>query len=65
MTSTKWEVNITRKYRVASSTMVPKMPVTFDPSAFDFFARKMIKKNARESDDVCASSTRSAQWSEC
>jgi len=63
ITSTKWEVNMTRKYRVASSTMVPKMPGTLGPTVFDFFAKKMINKNARES-DLCALSARSAQWSE-
>jgi hypothetical protein len=49
ITSTKWEVNMTRKYRVASSTMVPRMPETFDPPMFDFFAKKTISKKARVS----------------
>lgn len=40
---------MTRKYRVASSTIVPRMPVTFDPPVLDF-AKKIINKKARESD---------------
>jgi len=40
---------MTKKYRVASSTMIPKMPGTLDPPVVDVFANKMINKNARES----------------
>jgi hypothetical protein len=49
ITKTKWEPNITKKYRVASSAMVLKMlgPLTFD--AFDFAAKKVINANARRS----------------
>ena len=49
ISSTKWELNITRKYHVASCAMVPKMvgPLRFD--AFDFAAEKVINENARKS----------------
>lgn len=49
ISSTKCEVKMTRKYSVASSMMVFKMPVTSNP-VFDLLARKMINKNVRESD---------------
>jgi hypothetical protein len=49
ISSTKWEVNITRKYSVASSTMVAKIPVNSSPPIFDLLAKKRINKNARES----------------
>ena len=35
ISSTKWEVNITRKYRVASSAMVPRMVGILTDDAFD------------------------------
>lgn len=38
-TSTKWEVNITRKYHVASSAIVSKMVGTLRPGTLDFFAK--------------------------
>lgn len=49
MVNTKWEVNMIRKYRVASSAMVPKIVGILNPGMPDVFARKMMKENARES----------------
>ena len=49
ISSTKWEVNITRKYRVASSAMAFKIVGTLSPRASDVAAMKMIKENARKS----------------
>lgn len=39
ISSTKWEVNITRKYHVASSAMVPKMVGILTDDAFDRIAK--------------------------
>jgi len=39
ISSTKWEVNITRKYRVASSAMVPRMVGILSDDAFDRIAK--------------------------
>ena len=47
--TTRWEVNITRKYRVASSTMVSKILRALIPGALDFTAQKIINENARKS----------------
>jgi hypothetical protein len=58
-TSTKWEVNITRKYHVASSAMLSKIVGTLSPGTLDFLAEKIINENARES-DVYISSAASA-----
>jgi hypothetical protein len=55
---TKWEVNITRKYRVASSAMVLKTIGILSPHASDFIARTTITENARRS-DPCAFSAES------
>ena len=50
MVRTKWEVNITIKYRVASCAMIPRIPGTLNPGALDAAAMKIINENARESD---------------
>lgn len=50
ITSTKWAVNMTRKYRTVSSAMVLKSPRTLNPDVLDLFAKKTIKDNATESD---------------
>lgn len=49
ISSTKWEVNITKKYRVASSAMVFKILGILSPDAFDRAATKMVNENARRS----------------
>ena len=49
ISSTKWEVNIIRKYHVASSAMVPRMLGNLNFSVFDLIAKKMINENARKS----------------
>ena len=46
---TKWEVNITRKYSVASSAMVFKIDGILSPCTSDLMAKKTINKNARRS----------------
>ena len=38
-TSTKWAVNITRKYHVASSAMMSKIILPLSPEAFVLLAR--------------------------
>ena len=48
--STKCEVKMTRKYRVASSAIVPKILGALKPGIFDFLAKKRINENASESD---------------
>jgi hypothetical protein len=48
ISNTKWEQNMTRKYRVTSSAMVPKMLGTLSPGVFDLTAKKMINENARK-----------------
>jgi len=50
ISSTRWALNITRKYHVASSAMVPRMLGTLSSEAFDFAAKKVINENARKSD---------------
>ena len=49
ISSTKWELNITRKYHVASWAMAPRRvgPLIFD--ALDFPVKNMINENARKS----------------
>ena len=49
ISSTKWELNMTRKYHVASWAMVPRIvgPLIFDVP--DFAAKKVINENARKS----------------
>jgi len=49
ISSTKWELNMTRKYHVASSAMVPRRvgPLIFDVP--DFATKKVINENARKS----------------
>ena len=49
ISSTKWELNITRKYHVASCAMVPRSvgPLIFDVP--DFPVKNMINENARKS----------------
>ena len=49
ISSTKWELNITRKYHVASCAMVPRSvgPLIFDVP--DFATKKVINENARKS----------------
>ena len=42
-------MNITKKYRVASSAMVSKMVGILRFEAFDFIAQNMVNENARES----------------
>ena len=49
ITSTKWEENITRKYRVASFAMQLKMDGILSPCASNVIAKKMITENARKS----------------
>ena len=49
ISSTKWELNITRKYRVASSAIVRRMFGILSVDAFDFAAKKMINENASKS----------------
>lgn len=47
--STKWEVNITMKYNVASAAMVPRMVGILSLVAPDLDARKTINENASRS----------------
>jgi len=49
ISSTKWELNMTRKYHVASCAIVSRRvgPLRFD--ALDFAAKKVINENARKS----------------
>ena len=49
ISSTKCEVNITKKYRVASSKTVLNIPGTLGSSVFDRLAKKNVNKNARKS----------------
>ena len=49
ISSTKWEVNIIRKYHVASSTMVARMVGTLRSAALDLVAKKATSENARKS----------------
>ena len=49
ISSTKWEVNITRKYRVASSAMVPKIVGILSPGVVHRVAKKIVSENASRS----------------
>ena len=61
ISSTRWEVNITRKYRMASLAMTSKRLGNPSPGIFDFFAKKITSENARQS-EVCIYSAGSAVW---
>jgi hypothetical protein len=50
ISSTKWEVNIIKKYRVASSAMIFKMVGIWSPDVFDRLAKTMVKENASRSE---------------
>ena len=52
ISSTKWEVNMTRKYRIASSAIVPKRLGILSFFASDFEAKKTINVKARKSSKV-------------
>ena len=64
ISSTKWEVNMTRKYHVASWAMVPRRvgPLIF--GILDFAAKRVINENARKS-GVCISPQGSGTHSSC
>jgi hypothetical protein len=47
--NTKWALNITRKYLVASSAIVSQIVRTLIPDDFDFLVKAIMSKNARES----------------
>lgn len=47
---TRWEVNITRKYRVASLAMISKRFGILGPDSFDVITRKIVNENARKSE---------------
>ena len=49
ISSTKWEVNMIRKYHIASSAMVPRIVGILSFAASDLDAMKTINENARES----------------
>ena len=51
ITSTMWEVNMTRKYRVASCAIVLMRDGILSPSFSDRIARKIVNENARKSDE--------------
>ena len=51
--SVKWEVNITRKYNVASIVITFKILGISSPCVFDAFAKNMINANVRNS-GTCA-----------
>ena len=55
ISSTKWEVNMTKKYRVESSAIAPRMVGIIADDFFDFIAKKTINENARKS-GACISS---------
>ena len=48
--STKWEVNIKRKYRVASSAIVLKIAEVLSPAFFDRITKKMVNVKAKKSE---------------
>ena len=48
--STKFVVNMTKKYRVESVAMVPTIPGPLNPGAVIFFVTKTISRNAKKSD---------------
>lgn len=50
ITRTKWEVNMTRKYSVASSAIVSERVENLNPGALNFLVRKIINENARVSE---------------
>ena len=49
-TSTKWEVNTTRRYNIASSAIVIKVDGILSLGVLDRIAEKTINENARRSD---------------
>ena len=49
ISNTKWEVNMTRKYRVASSATTPKILGAPNAGILDRIARVIISENARKS----------------
>lgn len=49
ISNTKWEVNMTRKYRVASSATTPKILGAPNVGILDRIAREIISENARKS----------------
>ena len=49
ISNTKWELNMTRKYHVASSAMVSRILGVLRFDTFDFAAKKVINENARRS----------------
>ena len=49
MASAKWEVNIKRKYRVASSAIVFNIAESLWPPFFDRDMKKMVNEKARKS----------------
>ena len=61
ITSTKWEENMTRKYLVASSAIVPKMGGTLVPDGTIWPHRVVessINENARESEELIGGEVR-------
>ena len=50
ISSTKWEVNITKKYRVASSAIVLKIVGIWSPGVFVRLAKTMVNAKARKSE---------------
>lgn len=52
ISSMKWEVNMTRKYSVASFAMTSQRLGRLSPGALNLFANKMSNEKARES-EVC------------
>ena len=49
ISSTKWELNIARKYHVASWAMVPRRVGLLIFDVPDFATKKLINENARKS----------------
>ena len=47
--STKWEVNMTRKYHVASSAIFPKIVGKLTARTLDLAAAETMNRKARES----------------
>jgi hypothetical protein len=50
ISSAKWEVNITRKYSVASFAMISQRFVNPSPGVLNLFAKKIINENASKSE---------------
>ena len=48
--STKWEVNIKRKYRVASSAIVLRIAEVLSPAFFDRITKRMVNVKAKKSE---------------